>query len=76
MQGEIDRSQPLDEFPASQHRPVPRTVAEYLEEMRDRNQAIVAAFASGGYTLQAIGEYFGLHYSRVSRIVSRAKGKT
>jgi putative transposase len=76
MQGEIDRSQALDEFPASQHRPVPRTIAEYLEETRDRNQAIVAAFASGGYTLQAIGEYFGLHYSRVSRIVSRAKGKT
>jgi len=32
------------------------------------------AYKSGGYTLKEIGEYFGLHYSRVSRIV--AKGKT
>lgn len=76
MQEEIDRSQRLDEFPASQHRPVPRTIAEYLDETGDRNQAIVAAFASGGYTLQVIGDYFDLHYSRVSRIVSRAKSKT
>ena len=34
---------------------------------------------SGGYSLKAIGDHFGLHYSRVSRIVKRhmeAKGKT
>lgn len=34
------------------------------------------AYASGGYTLTEIGEYFGLHYSRISRIRAKAKGKT
>lgn len=39
--------------------------------------AIAAAHASGGYG-KAIGEYFGLHYSRVSRIAreqNKAEGK-
>lgn len=48
----------------------------------DRDDAIRKAFDSGGYGLKAIGEHFGLHYSRVSRIVNttntgrKAKGKT
>jgi len=37
----------------------------------DRNQAIAAAYASGGYTLKEIGAYFGLHYAHVSRLVRR-----
>ncbi|WP_254868999.1 hypothetical protein [Vibrio hepatarius] len=47
---------------------------EYEQATENRNDAIIAALASGGYTQKQIGEYFGLHYSRVSRIV--AKGKT
>jgi len=47
----------------------------------DRDRAIVDAFMSGGNTMRAIGERFGIHYSRVSRIISnaeraRARGKT
>lgn len=47
----------------------------------DRDRAIVDAFLRGGGTMRAIGEHFGIHYSRVSRIVSnaeraRARGKT
>ena len=34
------------------------------------------AYASGGYSMKAIGKHFGLHYSRVSRIVNGTKGKT
>jgi REP element-mobilizing transposase RayT len=37
------------------------------------------AYLSGGYSLKQIGEHFGLHYSRVSRIVNQragAKSKT
>ncbi|NEV63098.1 addiction module toxin RelE, partial [Thiorhodococcus minor] len=43
------------------------------------DQAIAAAYASGGYTLKQIGDHFGLHYARISRIVraaEKAKGKT
>lgn len=42
----------------------------------DRNSAIIAADGSGAYSMKEIGDYFGLHYSRVSRIVRGARGKT
>lgn len=76
MQQQIDLTQRLDEFPTSQHRPAPRSLDQYLLAVGNRDEAIVEAYASGGYTLQAIGKHFGLHYSRVSRIVRKAKGKT
>jgi hypothetical protein len=51
----------------------------YARQHRDRDEAIQSACASGGYGLKAIGEHFGLHYSRACRIVAareKAKGKT
>jgi hypothetical protein len=42
---------------------------EYDRAHADRDQAIKAAYASGGYTMRAIGDYFGLHHSRISKIV-------
>lgn len=68
----------LDEVPAAQRRPPPRPLAEF-EKDHARDEAIAHAYASGGYSLKEIGEHFGLHYSRVSRIVLKirqAKGKT
>ena len=35
-----------------------------------RNHAVVAAFSTGRYTMREIGDHFGIHYSRISRIVS------
>ena len=38
--------------------------------------AIAKAYASGGFSLREIGDYFGLHYSRVSQIIKiKAKAK-
>ncbi|NOQ77749.1 MAG: hypothetical protein GQ475_08185 [Methylococcaceae bacterium] len=34
-----------------------------------RKKVIVKAYLSGGYTLKEIGDYFGKHYSTISRIV-------
>jgi hypothetical protein len=51
----------------------------YEQQYHVRDQAIVQAYASGGYSLKAIGDHFGSHYSRISRIVRRtreAKGRT
>ncbi len=47
----------------------------------DRDEAIRAAYATDGYSLRQIGDYFGLHYSLDSRIARevgsrRAKNKT
>ena len=48
----------------------------YASAAANRDEAIFEAYQSGGYTLQAIRNHFGLQCSRVSRIVSRAKSKT
>jgi REP element-mobilizing transposase RayT len=63
------RRLPSKEVPRAQRRL--RTLASYAREHRDRDAAIRAAYAGGGYTLPEIGAYFGLHYSTVSRIARR-----
>jgi REP element-mobilizing transposase RayT len=48
-----------------------KSLAQYERKASNRNAAIEAAYASGAYTLKAIGEHFGLHYATVSRIARR-----
>lgn len=78
MQGLVAEERDLTEVPSTQRRPVAKPLAHYVSKHRDRDEAIVAAYASGGYSLKEIGEHFGLHYSRISKIVrahEKAKGK-
>ena len=63
-------------------RPLAKSFGEYARKHPQQDRAIAAAYASGGCTIQDTGDYFGLHYSRVSKIVragsqyrSRAEGK-
>lgn len=51
-------------------------LVEYESHADDRNEAIYNAYKGGGYTQKKIDDYFGLHYTRVSRIIKEAKGKT
>jgi REP element-mobilizing transposase RayT len=79
MQRRLTPDKDLSEVPAAQRRRAAKTLDHYARQHRDRDKAIQSAYASGGYGLKAIGEHFGLHYSRVSRIVAageKAKGKT
>ncbi len=69
----------LSEIPLGQRRAMAKPLSHYAARTRDRDKAIAMAYASGGYGLKEIGDYFGLHYSRVSRILRaarEAKGKT
>jgi REP element-mobilizing transposase RayT len=78
LQHNIKADARLREIPAVQRRPLPKPLAQLAEE-HERDEAILRAYASGGYSLQEIGDHFGLHYSRVSRIVKQrrlAKDKT
>ena len=59
----------LAEVPRAQRQRQPKTLSGYRAASGSRNAAIAAAYASGSYSLKEIGDYFGLHYSRVSRIV-------
>lgn len=57
---------PSSEVPRRQR--AVKTLAQYARDSESRNAAIKAAYASGAYSLKAIGAYFGLHYATVSRI--------
>ncbi len=76
MQSKISGDDDLSEIPASQRRPAPKALSYYAEKYKIRNNAIVAAYASGGYSLKEVGAHFGLHYSTVSGIVRNRKSKT
>ena len=71
MQARIENEKALSEIPKSQRRPMAKSLIEYEQQMPTRNEAIVEAYASGGYTLAELGTHFGLHYSTVSGIIKR-----
>jgi REP element-mobilizing transposase RayT len=79
LQAGLEQGKDLSEIPMAQRRKPAKSLDYYTQKYRERDDAIVSAYRSGGYSLKAIGDHFGLHYSRVSRIVAtveKAKGKT
>jgi putative transposase len=59
------------EVPKAQRRPRPVALEVYARKHpNDRDAAIRAAFAAGGYTMAQLADHFGLHYTSVSRIVN------
>ena len=72
LRRQLPNDRDLREVPQSKRRPLPKPLPEYVRDYPRRNDAIVAAYRSGGYTLQNIGDFFGIHYSRVSKIVQAA----
>ena len=76
MQSQIQDEKELSEIPASQRRAVPKELSYYAKMHKVRNEAIVSAYESGGYSLKEVGDYFKLHYSTVSGIVKNNKSKT
>jgi len=72
MLGRIPKDRDLRELPQARQRPPAKSLDDYVREHPERNDTIVAAYRSGGYTLRDIGDFFGLHYSRISKIVQAA----
>jgi len=69
-QSNITPFQDFSEFPSPQYTSVVSTIKEYEQQSISRNDAIRLAYTSGGYNMQELGNYFGLHYSRISRIIN------
>ena len=70
LQEKIDKGKDLSEIPKSQKRPKPKTLKQYEKQATGRNQAIQLSYASGGYSMKEIGDYYGIHYSCISRIIN------
>ncbi len=71
MQALIDPGQSLEEVPLSQKRKMAKPIGDYQKVHRSRDEAIYAAYQSGGYKMSELAEYFGLHYSSVSKIIRK-----
>jgi hypothetical protein len=72
MQGNLCSDIPLHEIPVVQRRPPPKPLSQFVKA-HERDEAIYRAYASGGYSLKEIGDYFGLHYSRISRVLQKQR---
>ena len=57
------------------HRPKLEELFAGVKKKEERDERIYRAVVKYGYKLREVGEYLGLHYSTVSRIVSRQKSK-
>ena len=66
----------LSEIPRIQRKIKPKAIEYYLEQAINRDDAILRAWNSGGYTQKNIADYFSIHYSRVSKIIKKEKVKT
>jgi REP element-mobilizing transposase RayT len=59
--------------PQVQRRPPPLSLADIERQSSSRDGAIVAAYASGAYSYQALAAHFGIHFTTVGRIVRSAR---
>jgi len=69
LQKKINKKEFLDDIPALQKRALAKPLRYYQNKYKNEHKAITAAFLSGGYTMKEIGDYFGKHYTTISRIV-------
>ena len=58
------------EIPRLQRRALAKSLIYYRDEFEELKQGMVAAYSTGDYTLQAIADAFGVHYSTVSRAIN------
>ncbi len=61
----------IPEVPRVQTRPAAASIERIADETKNPQQAMKRAYASGYYTLKDIADFFGVHYSTVSRAVNR-----
>ena len=76
LQNTLSPERDLSEIPQEQRRTPPKPLAFYKGHTPDRARAMALAYHSGAYTLKAIARHFGVHYSTVSRAVSRFSKET
>ena len=58
-------------IPKTQRRAPAQSLSEIAEGHRDRDAAIVFAYATGAFSYREIAEYFGIHLATVGRVVRK-----
>lgn len=57
----------LREVPRAQRRPLAKPLSDFACRYLDRRETMARAFQTGIFSMQEIADYFGVHYSTVSR---------
>jgi putative transposase len=69
LQAMVTEDKDLSEVPSAQKRRLAKPIRKYIETAGSRDEGIYLAYRSGGYTMKAISDDLGLHYSTVSKII-------
>lgn len=70
----VEDKKDLSEVPHKQRRKPACTLEFYQSSCDSIEGAVCTAFRSGGYTQKAIANFFGLHYSTVSKMIRKGEG--
>jgi len=74
----LKKAKTADEInvPRAQRRGPAPSLGEFERRHGDRDAAMAAAWASGGYSYTEIAQHFGVHFTTVGRAVRRARERT
>ncbi len=75
MQGKLDPDQSLKDIPKKQKQAPAKPIAYFAERYKTRNEGMAQAYLSGHYTLEQVGEHFGVSYATVSRAVRQVENR-
>jgi hypothetical protein len=74
MQGWLDDEKVNDvNVPRAQRRGPAPPLEVIRRQYKDKKKAVVAAYETGAYSYQQIGEHFGVHFTTVGRVVRAAR---
>lgn len=68
-QCKLDPEQSLKDIPKKQKQAPVKPLDWFESHYRSRDESMALAYLSGHYTLEAVGEHFGVSYATVSRAV-------
>lgn len=57
------------QIPKVQKRTKAKPIAYYEKVASNRNKAILEAYSSGAYSYQELGDYFGLHFTTIGKVI-------
>ena len=69
VQKHLTKQQGNIHIPKVQKRAKPKTLDYYEQNNLNRDEAIIEAYSSGGYSYQEIGDYFGLHFTTIGKVI-------
>lgn len=76
MQAKIDLQKNLSNVPKPQYLSRHYSLEYYEQQSITRNECIGLAYKSGQFSMTEIGKHFGLHHSRISRIIKDSRLKS